>query len=93
MIDNHKSIEKLLKEIVAAYKATQNQPIDAPDQIKHLRYQVARLARVCIEMEKRISELAHKVGDTSEPKKASGVRLEEDEETMESQITAVGDII
>ena len=51
------SVEKLLKEIVAAYRATQAKPLDTNEHITHLRYQIARLTRVCIEMQKRIEYL------------------------------------
>ena len=81
------AVEKLLREIVGAYKATQNKPMNAPDQVKHLRYQVARLARVCIEMEKRIIELEH-----SSDKRAGSKSGGQDDETL-SKITSIGDII
>jgi len=88
-----KSVEKLLKEIVAAYRATQAKPLDTNEHITHLRYQIARLARVCIEMEKRIESL-----ERMQEVQLGGGQInhnghQEGQEEDDGKITALGDII
>ena len=94
MIYEQKATEKLLKEIVAAYRATQGKPLDTNEHIKHLRYQIARLARVCIEMEKRIAHLEEiqEVQLNGGPTRHDQRRQDGEKEDM-GKVTALGDII
>ena len=89
MDEHNDPTEKLLREIVAAYKATQNHPLEAKDHIKHLRYQVARLARVCIELNHRIKQLEAHPGPNPKPPEKTNKDKEED---LGGRITALGDI-
>jgi len=80
--------ERLLKEIVGAYKATQSSPLEGNNQIKHLRHQIARLARVCMEMNTRIVEL-----ETRLDLMLGSLSIDSDKkEEAEDKITAVGDV-
>jgi len=93
MKHDQEAIEKILKEIVAAYRATQGKPLDTDEHIKHLRYQIARLARVCIEMEKRINHLEEmeELQLGGGPNHLDGHNGKIEEEGV--KVTALGDII
>ena len=93
MSHNQEATEKLLKEIVAAYRATQGKSLGTDEHIKHLRYQIARLARVCIEMEKRIAYLEEIQDVQLNGGLTQHDRHRNDEKEDAGKVTAVGDII